>query len=46
MISADIKADVKQQEIKDSVAVSYNTFHRSTFSKTLNYNQAYFSFSL
>ena len=28
MISADIKADVKQQEIKEIVAVSYNFYKK------------------
>ena len=28
MISADAKADVKQQEIKEMVAVSYNFFKK------------------
>ena len=32
MISADIKTDLKQQEIKELVAYLI-TFHRSTFSK-------------
>ena len=28
MISANVKADVKQQEIKEMVAVSYNFFKK------------------
>ena len=31
MISADVKADVKQQEKKELVVISCNFFTRSTF---------------
>ena len=31
MISADVKANIKQQEIKDLVVLSYKFFIRSTF---------------
>ena len=44
MISADLKADIKQQEIQELVAVSF-IFYKNTF-KTWNIPPSYFKNNL